>query len=201
LQLVLGRYDKPEFDLFENYVERKQISIYDTLIIMEMEHCFAFDPLFEYWTRDIEAFVFVYHVSDRESFLKLPSTAETACNTITPQAAISQPERGGLGASLARRILSKLHLRHREAPPPTPIMVLAVSDMDPKSKRPRQVTSEEGDNFSRSIGAIFLEVSCSWSSGVADPEVKDEARRQLLKRAVLRRVYAEKLAKEGKVAS
>ncbi|ELR06630.1 hypothetical protein GMDG_08103 [Pseudogymnoascus destructans 20631-21] len=70
--------------------------------------------------------------------------------------------------------------------------------MDPKSPRPRQVTGEEGETSSRSIGAIFLEVSCSWDTGMANPEVKEEAMLELAKRVVLKRAYAEEFAKKAK---
>lgn len=165
-------------------------------MIVEMSLCHPIESWFEFGMRDSEAVIFLYHVSDRQKFLELPSAAERACNAITPQPVIPQP---GRGVGLVRRILSRLHLRHSEAQPPPPFLVLAVSDMDPKSTRTRQVTSEEGDSFSRSIGAIFQEVSYSRYTGLANPEVKDEAMRELTKRAILKRAYVEKLAKEDKV--
>lgn len=169
---------------------------------MEMELCHPSDRLFEHWMRNSEAVIFIYDVSDRMSFLELPSASERACNAITPQPVIPQPGRGAFGAAgLARWILRRLHLRHSEAQPPPPYMVLAVSDMDPKSTKTRQVTSEEGERFSRSIGAIFVEVSCSWKTGIANAEARDDVMRELLKRVILKRVYVEKLAKEGKVVN
>ncbi|KFZ22937.1 hypothetical protein V502_02573 [Pseudogymnoascus sp. VKM F-4520 (FW-2644)] len=170
--------------------------VYDKLILMNMGICDPTDTWFELHTRDSEAVIFVYRVSDRQKFLELLSAAERACNAITPRPVIPQP---GRGVGLVRRILSRLHLRHSEAQPPPPFMVLAVSDMDPKSKRLRQVTSEEGESFSRSIGAIFLEISCAPYTVIANPEVKDEAMIELSKRVILNRAYAEKLAKEVKV--
>lgn len=168
---------------------------------MEMEFTPPTGPIFEFGMRDSEAVTFVYHVSDRNSFLELPSVSEKACNAITPQPVIPQPGRGAFGARFAMWILRTLHLRHSEAQPPPPFMVLAVSDMDPKSTRTRQVTTEEGESFSRSIGAIFLELSCSRYSGIDNPEVRDEAMRELSKRVILKRAYVEKLAKERKVVN
>ncbi|OAF60387.1 hypothetical protein VC83_03262 [Pseudogymnoascus destructans] len=134
-QLVFGCYQKPYFDpaelrpriTAENYEEPRQFSINDKLIIMQMEFCHPGGPIFEYGMRDSnsENVVFIYHVSDRQKFLELPYRYEKVCNTIMPQVAPPQPEPGTSGGSLAKRVLSRLHLRHREAKPPPPIMVLS----------------------------------------------------------------------------
>jgi hypothetical protein len=164
-----------------------------------MSLCHPIDPLFDHSIRYSEAIIFVYHDSNRQCFLELPSAYQKACNVkdITLQTDAQQPGRGTLGASLARRISNRLHSGQSATKPPSPVMVLAISDTDPKST-PRQVTSEEGDNFSHSTGAIFVEVSCSKYSGVANSEVKDEAVRELAKRVILKRVYAAELERKPK---
>lgn len=202
LQFVFACYEKAEFDPTENYEERRTVSIYDQRMIVSMDFGFPREPQlnFELSMRNYEAVIFVYHISDKQSFLELPSASKIACNAITPQPVIPQPGRGPLGMkSLVRRVLSRLHLRHTEPQPPPPFMVVAVSDTASQSARPRQVTTEEGEYFSRSIGAMFVEVSCSRSAGVANPEATDEARRELTKRVILKRVYTERLANDGRV--
>lgn len=57
---------------------------------------------------------------------------------------------------------------------------------------------EEGEAFSRAIGAIFLEVSCSRYTGIANSEVKDDAMRELSKRVILKWASAEEFAKKAR---
>ncbi|KFY71543.1 hypothetical protein V499_08262 [Pseudogymnoascus sp. VKM F-103] len=198
--LVFGFYQKPFFDPTENYEESRQFSINDKTLFMQMEYCPAGGPMFEYGMRNSnsEAVIFIYHISERQGFLGLPSVFERACNSFIPQAATPKPGQSAFEPGLVRRLLSRLHLRHLEARPPPPVMVLAVSDMDSKSPRTRQVTTEEGEAFSRAIGAIFLEVSCSRYTGIANPKVKDDAMRELSKRVILKRACAEEFAKKAR---
>ncbi|OBT85954.1 hypothetical protein VE02_04802 [Pseudogymnoascus sp. 03VT05] len=72
---VFGCYQKSYCDPTENYVESRQFTINDKMLIMQMDHCPAGGPMFEYGMRNSnsEAVVFIYHVSDRQSFLELPS--------------------------------------------------------------------------------------------------------------------------------
>jgi hypothetical protein len=85
-QLVLGCYQKPFYDPTEDYQEARQFTINDKMLIMRMYYCPSSGPEFEHGICDqhSEAVVFIYHVSDRQQFLELPSVYERACNTVMP---------------------------------------------------------------------------------------------------------------------
>lgn len=124
-----------------------------------------------YTLQNIGACVFVYDVTDRDSFNFLDTIYAVVCETRPIREAVDPVPKPRSRRAVARSFIDRA-LGHRPPeqastpiaqPPPVPLFVIANKIDQPRSKW--VVTLEEGMKFSERIGAAFYSLSAGTGEG------------------------------------